>query len=145
MLSEQRLKEIVDFSYEHGPEAAALQFNIKRDTVTSYRRKLKSKTFTKPKTRPLVGLNHDSKPDDKIIELFSSNLSFEEICNRLDQSPSKVRKIVASLQEKGIRFNSAVDGTITLSPQEQIRTVQDSRILPSSRERQQIGVLSTYT
>jgi UDP-2,3-diacylglucosamine pyrophosphatase LpxH len=82
------------------------------------------------------------KPSDdltaRLLRLTKHPISFEALCDRLDLAPSKLRELITRTHVRLLEGNDHVQ----LSPGEQIRTVQDTTILPDSGTRQQIGVIS---
>lgn len=81
------------------------------------------------------------EPDKRLqllIKLARKPISFSELCNKLDLSPNKV---LALAKTAGVKLDHANDH-LQLSAKEQIRTVVDTRILPTKGERQVVGVIS---
>lgn len=68
-------------------------------------------------------------------------IGFEALCDRLGKPPSAVRRLLEQADAAGISLQVG-NNHVQLSPQEQIRTVQDSLIVPTDGKKQIIGVLS---
>ena len=93
-----------------------------------------------PEPEPFVAYQLSDDLTD-LVNATRAVISFESLCDKLGKSPSEVRKLLEHAKNQGISLEMGNDH-IHLSPQEQIRTVQNSRILPTTSKRQQIGVLS---
>lgn len=76
-----------------------------------------------------------------LVAATKKPISFEELCDKLSSPPSVVRKLLVEARANGIDLQLGNDH-VQLSPHEQIRTVQDTRILPTSGGRQEVGVIS---
>lgn len=100
-----------------------------RENYNQKRREQRAKHYA---TKPLM---------DKIVALTRTPISFEDLCDRLDRSPSVTRKLLETAKAKGIRLSLGNDH-IQLSGEEQVRTIQDTLILPTTGEKQRIGVIS---
>jgi UDP-2,3-diacylglucosamine pyrophosphatase LpxH len=87
-----------------------------------------SKNVVPPHLRPLVQFTRKA-------------ITFEELCNRLGKTPGEARRMIAEAKGRGINIQLGVE-CIQLSPEEQVRSVQDTRIMPTGGERQQVGVIS---
>lgn len=82
--------------------------------------------------------------DNELRELLSAARkmsSIEDLCNKLDKSPAKVKEIVERAKNAGVDLQIG-NQHISLTPKEQIRTVIDTRILPTKTEKQYVGVIS---
>lgn len=77
-------------------------------------------------------------PAKLLVKLTRKPISLTELCDRLDMSPAKV---MALAKEHKVHLQSGNDH-VQLSAREQIRTVQDSRVLPTAGKRQTVGVIS---
>jgi len=78
---------------------------------------------------------------EKLVNAAKHILSFEALCDKLGKPPAVVRSLLAEAKARGIEIQAGNDH-VHLSPNEQIRTVQDTRIQPTTSPRQQVGVLS---
>jgi len=74
----------------------------------------------------------------KLLKLTRKPIEFLDLCDRLDMSPRMLSAFALKNKVRLARGNDHVQ----LSPHEQIRTVQDTRILPQKGKRQQVGVIS---
>jgi len=75
---------------------------------------------------------------DLLIKLAKHPIKFEDLCDKLDMSPSATRKLIASSKVSLKMGNDHVQ----LPGAEQIRTIRDTRVLPTRTGRQQVGVIS---
>ena len=90
--------------------------------------------------RPPVPVKH--APDFKqLIASIKACQSFEGVCDHLDMSPNKVKALISEAKEAGYQIRMNFD-SLDLSPEEQLRTIHDTRILPTTGERQVIGHIS---
>ena len=78
---------------------------------------------------------------ERLVNAAKQIVSFEALCDKLGKPPSVVRSLLAEAKARGIEIQAGNDH-VHLSPNEQIRTVQDTRIQPTTSARQQVGVLS---
>ena len=76
-----------------------------------------------------------------LVDATRKPIAFEDLCDKLNKSPAAVRNLLARSDDSGIGLKIGQDH-IQLSGVEQIRTVQDTRILPTRGKRQQVGVIS---
>ena len=96
------------------------------------------------KTPPSTNRERPVKLDDEIqalVDLTKRAIPFETLCDRMGKSPAKMRALLEQAKDKDIVLQTGNDH-IQLSPQEQVRTVQQTKILPTSGKRQVIGVIS---
>ena len=77
----------------------------------------------------------------QLAELSRKPISFEALCDRLGRPPAYVRKLLADAAEAGMGVRTSTSD-LQLSPAEQIRSVQETAILPTKSERQMVGVMS---
>lgn len=77
-------------------------------------------------------------PVKLLVRLSRTPISLTELCDRLDMSPARV---LALAQKHKVKLEKGNDH-VQLSAKEQIRTVQDTRVLPVRGRRQQVGVIS---
>ena len=76
-----------------------------------------------------------------LVSAAKRPISFEDLCNKIGKPPGETRKLIGKAIEMGISLR--VGGNhVHLSPEEQVRTVQQSNILPTSGVRQMVGVIS---
>ncbi len=75
---------------------------------------------------------------DLLLKLAKKPIRFEDLCDQLDMSPRATRKLIA---DSKITLKMGNDH-VQLPGAEQIRTVQDTRILPSRGTTQTVGVIS---
>lgn len=73
-----------------------------------------------------------------LVQLARKPISLTDLCDRLDMSPAKVLALATKMR---VRLQAGNDH-VQLSAREQIRTVQDSRILPDKGTTQRVGVIS---
>ena len=67
--------------------------------------------------------------------------TFEELCNSMGKTPGAMRTLLAASDAAGLRLKLGTD-RVQLSAAEQIRTVQETAILPTTGKRQTIGIIS---
>lgn len=82
-----------------------------------------------------------SKDITDLINATKKPISFEDLCDKLGKTPACVRKLIKDAKELKVDIKLG-NNHLQLSPEEQIRTVQSTRILPTSGTRQYIGVMS---
>ena len=96
------------------------------------------------KSSPFTNTEQSGKLNADIQSLIAATrkpIEFEALCDKLGKSPSVVRNLMTNAKDRGIDLQIGNDH-IFLSPNEQIRTVQDTLIQPTNGERQMIGVIS---
>jgi hypothetical protein len=76
-----------------------------------------------------------------LVDLTRRPITFEDLCDRLNKAPGQVRKLVQEAHALGISLQLGAKH-LQLTPQEQLRSVQDTLIQPTSGSRQQVGVIS---
>lgn len=77
-------------------------------------------------------------PVKLLVSLAKKPISFTNLCDRLDMAPGKVLQLA---KKHRIDLQTGNDH-LQLSAREQIRTVQETRVLPTRGQRQQVGVIS---
>jgi hypothetical protein len=82
-------------------------------------------------------------PDElqALIDATRRVIGFEMLCDKLGKPPAAVRKLIEQAKSKGIRLDLG-NNHVQLSPHEQVRTVQDTLIMPTKGKRQMIGHIS---
>jgi biotin operon repressor len=76
-----------------------------------------------------------------LVRLTRQPISFDDLCDKMKLFPSQLRELIKTARKDGVDVKVG-NNHVQLSPQEQIRTVQSTRILPTVGKRQQIGVIS---
>jgi predicted phosphodiesterase len=84
-----------------------------------------------------------AKPDDiqALIEATRKPIGFEALCDKLGKPPAAVRLLIDLARVRGIGLQLGNEH-LQLSPNEQVRTVQQTRILPTTSEQQMVGAIS---
>ena len=103
---------------------------------------LKGGSVQKPS--PSTNRERPVKLDEDIqalVDLTKKAIPFEALCDRLGKAPAQLRALLEQAKAKGIVLQTGNDH-IMLSPQEQVRTVQQTKILPTSGKKQMVGVIS---
>lgn len=115
------------------------RFNAKRKLETAARKMAEAEEFLREKNAP----TGRSLPRDlqTLVDATRFAIGFEGLCDKLGKPPTTVRKLIALARESGINLQVGNDH-VQLSPQEQVRTVQDTAIQPTKAKRQSAGVLS---
>lgn len=82
-----------------------------------------------------------SDPMQDLVDATRRPIDFSSLCDKLGKSPAQLRDLLDRAQSRGINLNVGNDH-VQLSPAQQVREVQDTRILPTSSPRQTVGVIS---
>ena len=115
------------------------RWNAKRKMATALRKLAQAETVLAQKVETDVA----PLPKDiqALVNATRNPIEFENLCDKLGKPPAVVRKLIDQAKAQGISLQVG-NGHVQLSPQEQVRTVQQTYILPTNTGRQSIGVIS---
>lgn len=84
---------------------------------------------------------HQTDDFQRLLKVAKKPISFEQLCDAVGKPPGETRRLLALAKAAGVGLNVGNDH-VQLAPDQQVRTVQDTRILPTNTKRQQVGVVS---
>lgn len=89
--------------------------------------------------------HHTARPSGSkiqaLVDATRKPISFEALCDKLREAPFVVRGLIDQARANGVHLKLGNDH-IQLTPAEQVRSVQGTGILPTSSDRQSVGVIS---
>lgn len=79
---------------------------------------------------------------DALVKATKRVHGFEELCDKLDVSPGKLRKLLEEAQEAGLHLHVDDNGTVGRKPLTDDKVQQAHQIKPTTGETYKIGVIS---